>query len=137
MAENRFDRGLKKLEELHGTYGSSVLDRLDLVAPDLKRWIIEFAFGEVYCRPGLEIKLRQVATVAALVALRHGGDELKSHIRAALQAGCSRQEVMEVIMQMALYAGFPAAIGAVADAGEAFAELDAGLERPAPPASPE
>jgi 4-carboxymuconolactone decarboxylase len=130
MNISRYDKGLSKLREIHGHYGPAVLDRLNEVAPDLKNWVIEFAFGDVYSRPQLDLKSRQIATLAALVCLHHGGAELKAHVRGALQTGCTRQEVVEVVMQMAVYAGFPAAIGAMAGVREAFAELDAGMEKP-------
>jgi 4-carboxymuconolactone decarboxylase len=130
MSDDRFQIGLARLMEIHGSYGPAVLDRLDDIAPDLKKWIVEFAFGEVYSRPALDLKSRQIATISALVSLHHFGDELKSHIRAAIGAGCSRQEIVELVMQLALYAGFPAAISAMGSVRQAFAELDAGSTRP-------
>ncbi len=130
MTTARFDAGLAKLREIHGQYGPAVLDRLDDVAPDLKRWVIEFAFGEIYSRPQLDIKSRQIATLAALVCLHHSGLEIKAHIRGALNAGCTREHVVEVVLQMAIYAGFPAAISAMDSVRETFAELDAGVEKP-------
>jgi 4-carboxymuconolactone decarboxylase len=130
MTTSRYDIGWAKLREIHGQYGPAVLDRLNDIAPELKQWVIEFAFGEVYSRPQLDLKSRQIATLAALVCLHHGGAELKAHVRGAIQAGCSRQEVIEVVMQMAIYAGFPAAITAMASVREAFTELDAGVEEP-------
>ncbi len=130
MSNSRYDIGLAKLREIHGQYGPAVLDRLNDIAPELKQWVIEFAFGDVYSRPQLDTKSRQIATLAALVCLHHDGPELKAHTRGAIQSGCTRQEVVEVVMQMAVYAGFPAAIAAMASVREAFAELDAGVEKP-------
>ncbi len=117
--------GQRTLRKIHGDYGLAVLARLDEIAPEMKKWIIEFGFGEVYSRPGLNARSRQIATIAALVALGHTGDELRSHIRAGLRTGLSRSEVVELIMQMALYAGFPAAISGVKAAEATFAQLDA------------
>ncbi len=122
---DRRKTGHKTLRKIHGDYGVAVLARLDNIAPELKKWIIEFGFGEVYSRPALNPRSRQIATIAALVAMGHTGDELRSHIRAGLQTGLSRAEVVEVIMQMALYAGFPAAISGAKAAEVTFAELDA------------
>ncbi len=116
--------GQKTLRKIHGDYGLAVLARLDNIAPDLKKWIIEFGFGDVYSRSGLSPRSRQIATIAALVALGHTGDELRSHIQAGLRTGLSRGEVVEVIMQMALYAGFPAAISGVKAAEATFTQLD-------------
>ena len=130
MPYDRYKKGLARLKQIHGPYGAAVLDKLDDIAPDLKKWIIEFGFGEVYSRPGLDLKSRQIATIAALVSQHHFGDELKSHIRAALKAGCSRQEIIELVMQLALYAGFPAAISALGTVRQTFAELDSGATSP-------
>ena len=124
MDHDRYTAGLARLREIHGEYGLAVLGRLDDVAPDLKKWVIEFAFGDVYSRPQLDLKSRQIATLAALVCLHHGGPEFKAHTRAALRAGCSRQEVLEVVLQMAIYAGFPAALTAMETIRTVFSELD-------------
>lgn len=120
----RFERGLARLTEIHGDYGKQVLASLDTIAPDLKNWVISFAFGEVYTRPGLDLRCRQLVTLAALVVQGNGGAELEAHIRGTLNVGVSRGEIIEAIMQLAVYAGFPAAIHGVITAGEVFAELD-------------
>ncbi len=116
--------GERTLRKIHGDYGLAVLNKLDDIAPELKRWVIDFGFGEVYSRRMLDIKSRQIATIAAMVALGHSGDELRSHIRAGLNAGLSRGQIVELTMQMALYAGFPAAINGVKAAQATFTELD-------------
>jgi 4-carboxymuconolactone decarboxylase len=90
----------------------------------LGRYIIEFAFGDIYARPGLDLKLREIATVAALTALGNAQPQLKVHIHGALNVGCTREEVVEVILQMAVYAGFPAALNGVTAAKEVFQERD-------------
>ena len=74
---------------------------------------------------GLDLKSREIATIAALVTLGNSPRELKAHIRGALNVGCTREEVLEVIIQMAVYAGFPAAINGIEVAGETFSQLDA------------
>ena len=125
-----FERGEALLRQLHGQYGPAILNQLDDLAPELKRWVVEFAFGQVYSRPGLDLRSRQIATLAALVAQRHDGAELKSHIRAGLAAGLTRGEIIEIMMQMAVYAGFPAAMSGLHAARDAFAELDAGQATP-------
>ncbi|PIE66618.1 MAG: carboxymuconolactone decarboxylase [Desulfobacterales bacterium] len=118
----RFKRGWEKLKEIDGTAGERVIESLKNIAPDLGRYTIEFPFGDVYSRPGLDIKSREIATVAALTALGNAAPQLKVHIHAALNVGCSPQEVIEVIIQMAVYAGFPAAINAAFSAQEVFSE---------------
>ena len=120
----RLARGKRKLREIHGRRGEAVVDALAGIAPDLARYIVEFAFGDVYSRGGLTLKERQIATVAALVALGHPQPQLRSHIHGALNVGCHRKEVLEIIIQMAVYAGFPAAANAAASAQEVFRERD-------------
>jgi 4-carboxymuconolactone decarboxylase len=125
----RFDRGWEKLKEIDGEAGQRVIDALKEVAPDLARYTIEFPFGDVYSRGVLSLKEREIATVAALAALGHAQAQLKVHVHGALNVGCIRKEVVEVIIQIAVYAGFPAAINAALSAKEVFQERDAkGLE---------
>ena len=119
-AESRYQRGLAKLREIDGEAGERVLQSLDGIAPDFARYLIEFPFGDIYCRPGLDLKSREIAVVAALTALGNAAPQLKVHIQGALHVGASRAEVIETIMQMAVYAGFPAALNGLAVAGEVF-----------------
>jgi 4-carboxymuconolactone decarboxylase len=112
------------LKEIHGEVGEQVIESLKDIAPDLGRYIIEFAFGDIYSRPGLDLKSREIANVAALTALGNAEHELKVHIHAALNVGCTREEVVEVIMQIAVYAGFPAALNGISAAKAVFTERD-------------
>ncbi|MFW5332509.1 carboxymuconolactone decarboxylase family protein [Hydrogenophaga sp. ZJX-1] len=120
--QNRYERGLEKLREIDGEAGDRVLESLDGIAPDFARYLIEFPFGDIYSRPGLDLKSREIAVVAALTALGHAAPQLKVHIQGALNVGATRTEVVETIMQMAVYAGFPAALNGLAVAKEVFAE---------------
>ena len=122
MKATRYDRGLRKLAEIDGKAGERVIESLSDIAPDFARYLIEFPFGDVYSRPGLALKYREIATVSALTALGNAQPQLKVHIRAALNVGCSKAEILEVIMQMAVYAGFPAALNGLFAAKEVFAE---------------
>jgi 4-carboxymuconolactone decarboxylase len=118
--ENRYERGLAKLREIDGEAGERVLDSLSDIAPDFARYLIEFPFGDIYCRPGLDLKSREIAVVAALTAMGNAAPQLKVHIQGALNVGVSREEIVETIMQMAVYAGFPAALNGLAVAKEVF-----------------
>ena len=110
MTLSRYEQGLQKLNQIDGEAGARVIESLQDICPDLARYTIEFPFGDIYSRPGLDLKSREIATVAALTALGHCQPQLKVHIQAALNVGCSEEEVKEVILQMAVYAGFPAAL---------------------------
>ncbi len=120
----RYQRGWAKLLEIDGEAGERVIESLKEIAPDLGRYIIEFAFGDVYARPDLDLKMREIATVAALTALGNAQPQLKVHIHGALNVGCSREEVVETILQMAVYAGFPAALNGMTVAQAVFQERD-------------
>jgi len=120
-AEDKLARGKARLSAITGRSGEEVMAALGDVAPDFARYIFEFGYGDVYSRPGLDLRARMLATVAGLVCLGHAERELRVHIGSALNVGATRDEVVEVIMQMALYAGFPAALDALLIAKEVFA----------------
>ncbi len=124
MSEDRYERGWEKLKEIDGEAGERVIESLKDIAPDLGRYIIEFPFGDVFSRPGLDLKSREIATIAALTALGNAQPQLKIHIHGALNVGCTREEVIEVIIQMAVYAGFPAALNGMFAAKDVFKERD-------------
>ena len=186
MGRDRHERGLEALEQLGGPNAADEIVAASDVAPDLVRFAIDFAFGEVLWRPGLDVKTRELCTVAALSALGHapqlkwhtdaavhvgaqqgeidevkriargyvrpqGGSPegqgpldaitrelatvavltalgsqpaaLKNHLRAALASGATREQIVHVLEQMAVYAGFPAALNGVAAAREVFTAL--------------
>ncbi|TSH90711.1 carboxymuconolactone decarboxylase family protein [Verticiella sediminum] len=122
--QERYERGLAKLKEIDGQAGEDVLESLEGIAPDFARYLIEFPFGDIYARPGLDLKSREIAVVAALTALGNAVPQLKVHIQGALNVGVTRTEVVETIMQMAVYAGFPAALNGLAAAKEVFARAE-------------
>jgi 4-carboxymuconolactone decarboxylase len=113
---------LEKLREIDGMAGQNVIDSLADIAPDFARYLIEFPFGDIYSRPQLDLKSREIGVVAALTAMGNAAPQLKVHIHGALNVGCSHEEVVEIIMQMAVYAGFPAALNGLFAAKEVFAE---------------
>ena len=121
MHSERSATGLNILRQVDGKRGEVVLESLRDIAPDFARYLIEFPFGDIYARPGLDLKSREIAVVAALTALGNASPQLKVHISAALHVGCTQEEIVEVIMQMAVYAGFPAALNGLFAAREVFA----------------
>lgn len=124
MESDRYKRGWEKLEEIDGNAGERVIETLKDIAPDLARYIIEFPFGDIYSRGVLSLKEREIVTVSALAALGNAQPQLKVHINGALNVGCTRQEIVEIMIQMAVYAGFPAALNGISAAREVFAERD-------------
>jgi 4-carboxymuconolactone decarboxylase len=122
IMENRFERGLRKLKEIDGEQGDRIVAGLRDIAPDFARYLIEFPFGDIFARPGLDLRTREIATVAALTAMGTAPSQLKVHIHGALNVGCTRTEITEVIMQMAVFAGFPAALNGLFAARDVFAD---------------
>ncbi len=119
---DRYQDGWDLLKRVDGAQGERVVESLKDIAPDLGRYVIEFAFGDVIGRDGLDLKTRELTTVAGLTALGHAQPQLKVHVNGALNVGASPKEIVETIIQMAVYAGFPAALNAVFTAKEVFAD---------------
>ncbi|MEO2038214.1 MAG: carboxymuconolactone decarboxylase family protein [Martelella sp.] len=121
IGETRLDRGKRMLAAIDGQAGQNVVEALDDIAPGFARYVFEFPFGDIYTRPGLGLREREIATVAALTALGNATPQLKVHIEAGLNVGLSKEEIVETIMQMSVYAGFPAALNGLFAAKEVFA----------------
>lgn len=113
MSSERFEKGLSKLKEIDGEAGEAVIERLRDIAPDLGNLIIEFSFGDIYSRDGTTLKQKEIAVVAALTAMGNAAPQLKVHINGALNVGCSVEELVEVIIQMSSYNGFPSSLNAI------------------------
>ncbi|MGF1832282.1 carboxymuconolactone decarboxylase family protein [Photobacterium sanguinicancri] len=124
MMTSRYESGLTKLNELAPGAADSMMDTFRDVCPDLAKYTIEFPFGDVLQRDGLDFRTRELATIAALTAMGNCQPQLKGHISGALNIGCTQKEITEVILQMSVYAGFPAAINGMTAAKEVFELLD-------------
>ena len=121
MTSERYTIGREMLQRVDGKGGDAVVNSLKDIAPDFARYLIEFPFGDIYARSGLDLRSREIATIAALTALGNAAPQLKVHIAAGLNVGLTQEEITEVIMQMAVYAGFPAALNGLFAAKEVFA----------------
>ncbi|UJF36250.1 carboxymuconolactone decarboxylase family protein [Paenibacillus hexagrammi] len=109
----RFERGWEKLMEVDGEGGKRVVDSLQAVAPDLARYVIEFAFGDIYSREGLTLQQRQLVTLAALTAQGGCEPQLQVHVNAALNVGLTPREIVEAVMHCTPYSGFPRVLNAM------------------------
>ena len=118
--ESRLERGKRVLSKIDGEAGEKVINSLADIAPDFAKYLLEFPFGDIYSRPGLDTRSREIATIAALTAMGNATPQLKVHIAAGLNVGLSRDEIVETIMQMAVYAGFPAALNGLFAAKDVF-----------------
>ena len=122
MTSERYERGRAMLSQIDANQPQGLKDSLKDIAPEFADLTVEFPFGDIYSRPDLDLKTRQIYTVAALKALGNAAPQLKGHVGNALNVGWTPKEIVEVMMQMAVYAGFPAALNALFIAKEVFDE---------------
>ncbi len=118
--DSRREKGTVTLERITGATGNSVVESLSDISPELGEWIVDFAYGDVFSRPGVALCTRELATISALTALGNAQPQLKVHIEGALNVGCKPEEIVEIIIQMAVYAGFPSALNGISAAREVF-----------------
>lgn len=121
----KFALGFTRQAQLDPKLPETIQGALAAVAPDFGRIIVEFVFGDIYARPGLDFKHRVLATLAAVTALNQLF-AVEEYVRFALNQGFTRTEIVEVIMQMAVYAGMGPAMEGLATAKKVFDEQDGG-----------
>ncbi|WP_300412052.1 carboxymuconolactone decarboxylase family protein [uncultured Oscillibacter sp.] len=129
MEQTRFERGMELLDRIDGRGGGAVLRSLEGVAPDLGNYIVEFAFGDVYARPGLSLEEREMVTLASLLTAGGCEPQLEVHLNAALNVGLSPEKIVEVLLQCVPYTGFPRVLNAVFAAKRVFEERGGAPER--------
>jgi 4-carboxymuconolactone decarboxylase len=123
-SDSDYERGMRVRREV---LGDEHVDRAEArkneLTEDFQEFITRYAWGDVWDRPDLDRRSRSIATLAALVSLR-AENEIAMHVRAARRNGLSVEEIKEVILHTAVYAGLPAANAAFAIAQQALAEDD-------------
>lgn len=124
MTGELYEKGMEEMRRHFGPEADDHIERLREISPEFARVNVEFPFGELYTRDILDEKTRELCTVAALTVQGFGLPELKSHVKGALNCGATREEIIEVVIQMIAYCGFPAATNALLTTKEAFDELD-------------
>ncbi|MDD1369689.1 carboxymuconolactone decarboxylase family protein, partial [Bacillus sp. MHSD17] len=108
-----YEKGMEILAKISPEHYQNIVNNLaDSVAPDLGTLAVEFNYGQIFARPGLDLKSRLLATVAGLTALGNT-EQLKFYINGALNVGWTEEEIIEVMMQMIIYAGFPVALNTI------------------------
>jgi len=122
MTNERYEKGVEMLNGISDHAVDRINNLLGDICPDMAKLVIEFPYGDIYSRPGLDMKSRELITIASLTTLGYAKDQLKAHVDNALNVGCTKEEIIEVIMQMAIYAGFPAALNGLFAAKEMFEE---------------
>ncbi|WP_040167538.1 carboxymuconolactone decarboxylase family protein [Microbacterium gorillae] len=120
--KRRFEHGKNVLDAIDGAVGASVIDALDEISPELGHQVVAWGFGEIYSRPDLGPRDRQLVTLGMLTALGGCEPQLEVHINAALNVGLTPQQIIEAFLHSAVYCGFPRALNATFTAKKAFAE---------------
>jgi 4-carboxymuconolactone decarboxylase len=115
-----FEKGWTLLDSMSPGQPEALAKNFADIAPDVAHYVIEFGYGKVLSRPGLDLACRQIATMAALAAMGTAPEQLAFHIRAALKVGVAPREVVEVFYLVAVFAGFPACLNALAVARGVF-----------------
>ncbi|WP_394691021.1 carboxymuconolactone decarboxylase family protein [Hoeflea sp.] len=124
--QSALEHGRAIVARINPSLEKALAEKYDGLFPDFAETLVEFAYGRLYARDGLDLKTRQIATVAALTALGgQTGPQLRVNLEHALAAGAKRRELLEVILQMSVYGGMPAAINAMNIAMQLFEEQDA------------
>ena len=121
MDEDRFAKGEAILNEITRSDGRAVETGLGDVCPELGDFIVEFAYGDVIGRPVLSLRERELSTIAMLGAIGGCEPQLKVHLQGSLNVGCTKAEIVETLLQLCVYAGFPKAINAMGCVKDVFA----------------
>ena len=122
MSNTRFELGSETLKEIDGIGGENVIQSLQDIAPDVGKYIIEFAFGDVYTRPELSMQEREMITITSLLTIGGCEPQLEVHINGSLNVGLSPEKIIETFIQCIPYTGFPKVLNAIYTAKKIFAE---------------
>ncbi len=135
MSNERYEKGIKKIQEFtvshdenHPTGEMEIGEGFKDLAPDLSKFVVEFAFGDIYDRPGLDNKQKVLTTIAGLVA--QGMPQIQIHINSGLNVGLTPEEIVGCIMHLLPYTGFPRVLNALKVAQDVFEERGITLEKP-------
>lgn len=124
MSNERYEKGMQQMRKQLGPEADNYVKAIHEISPEFARINVEFPFGDLYTREqALDLRTREIATVAALTVQGSSLPELKVHLKAALNCGVTKDEIIEVITQMIAYCGFPAATNALMLAKEVFKEV--------------
>ncbi|WP_282802165.1 carboxymuconolactone decarboxylase family protein [Secundilactobacillus kimchicus] len=121
MSEHtRLQIGKAALAQVDGSAADSVMHSLETIAPDVGKYILEFAFGDIYTRPVLDLKQREMITITSLLIQGDTAPQLDVHINGALNVGLTQEEIIETFIQCIPYIGFPKVLNAISTAKSVF-----------------
>lgn len=129
MEKKRFEHGMEQLAAVDGAGGENVIRSLEGIAPDLGKFIVEFAFGDIYTREGLTLQEREMITITSLLTAGGCEPQLEVHINGALNVGITPQKVIETFIQSIPYTGFPKVLNAVFVAKKVFEQRNITIDR--------
>lgn len=113
MEKTRFEMGMEQLQKIDGTGGEAVIRSLEDISPDLGKYIVEFAFGDIYTRKELTLQEREIITITSLLTAGGCEPQLEVHINGALNVGVTPKKVVETFLQCIPYTGFPKVLNAI------------------------
>ena len=122
MDKTRLENGMEQLQKIDGAGGEDVIQSLQDISPDLGRFIVEFAFGDIYTREGLNLQEREIITITSLLTAGGCEPQLEVHINGALNVGVTPQKIVETFLQCIPYTGFPKVLNAIFVAKRIFEE---------------
>lgn len=120
--EQRYASGREVLDDIDGAAGANVIDALADISPELGHQVVAWGFGEIYARPGLAPRDRQLVTLGMLTALGGCEPQLEVHVNASLNVGLTPEQIVEALLHASVYCGFPRALNATFVAKKVFAE---------------
>lgn len=126
MNTDRYQKGIDKIQELTNSPDDNPTGFMDIgesfkdIAPDLQNYVVEYAFGDIYSRPGISNQQKVLATITALVA--QGKPQIAMHVKTGLSVGLKPEEIVGNIMHLLPYVGFPSVLNALNAAKEVFKE---------------
>jgi 4-carboxymuconolactone decarboxylase len=122
--DERYKLALETVGKINEAGSQRIQEALGEIAPEFHRLIMSFAYGDINSRPQLDLKSREIATIAALTAMANARPQLEAHIIGGLNTGLTKEQIVEIIMQMAVYAGVPASLNGMMAARKAFQVFD-------------
>ena len=127
MTDKRLEQVIKNLQEIDGEAGERVIESLETIAPNVGRYILEFAFGDIYNSDTLSFRERVIVTITSLLTQGDTKNQLMVHINGSLNVGITEEEIIEIFTHCIPYVGFPRVLNAITSAKEVFASRNSTL----------
>lgn len=121
---DRIEEGAKIVDLLHKNGAQKIKSGLGAISNDLEKNVLGFVFGTIYAKEGLDLKTKQMLTITILATLGNARPQLEYHIKAGLNLGLTRQEIIDIMIHISAYAGFPACLNGANAAQEVFKRID-------------